>query len=101
MQRLVESWVRAEKERYGNTLAAAIRRMNEQLNTKVTHSRVAEWRRGVYTPSQQAISTMLYRTLPWALEQSGATMSAAQWRTLEELLWDVTHEDGKRWLYLT
>ncbi len=101
MQKLVESWIRAEKERYGNSLAAALRRMNDQLDTAITHSRVSEWRRGVYVPSQEVLSALLYRTLPWALEKAGVEMSLAQWRTLEELLWVVGERDGKRFIELT
>jgi len=101
MQRLVESWVRAEKERYGNTLAAAIRSMNERRGTKVTHSRVSEWRRGIYVPSQEILSSMLFRTLPWAIEEAEIAVSPAQWRELEELLWVSVEQDGKRFIQLT
>jgi hypothetical protein len=42
MRKLVESWIRVEKDFFGNNLAAAIRRMNEKRDTRLTHSRVAE-----------------------------------------------------------
>jgi hypothetical protein len=100
MQKLVESWIRAEKERYGTTQAEAIRRLNDHLGTAITHSRVAEWRRGVYVPSQEVLSALLYRTLPWAIEKAGGVMSPAQWRELEELLWVVVEQDGKRFIEL-
>jgi len=101
MQKLVESWIRAEKEHYGNTLAAAIRRMNDRLGAKVTHSRVSEWRRGIYVPSQEILSSMLFRTLPWAIEKAGIAVLPAQWRELEELLWVSVEQDGKRFIQLT
>jgi hypothetical protein len=95
MRRLVESWIRAESEHYGNNLAAAIRRMNEKRGTKLTHSRVAEWRRGIYTPSQLVLSQMLYRTLPWALKQAGIAVPAPQFSALEKLIWIIEEKDGQ------
>lgn len=86
MRRLVSSWIAAERELYGNSLAEAIRRMNDKRGCRVTHSRVSEWRRGVYVPSQVAISQMLYRTLPWALEKAGIHATKDQRRALEALL---------------
>jgi len=56
MRRLVESWVEAERAHHGNSLAEAIRRLNENRGMRVTHSRVSEWRRGVYAPSQLVLS---------------------------------------------
>ncbi len=95
MRRLVESWIRAEKEHHGNSLAAAIRRMNEKRGTKLTHSRVAEWRRGVYVPEQLILSQMLYRTLPWAIKQAGIAAPAQQVSALEKLLWVIEEKDGQ------
>ncbi len=100
MKRLVESWVAAEKHYHGNTLAAAIKRLNETREMKVTHSRVSEWRRGVYVPSPVVVSQMLLRTLPWALRQSGITASGPQFRELEKLLWVVREKDGQEYIEL-
>jgi hypothetical protein len=99
MRQLVNSWIRAEKDS-GNNLAAAIRRMNEKHDTKLTHSRVAEWRRGRYAPSQVMISHMLYRILPWVLTQAGIATTEQQRKALEELLWVFNEKDGRRWVEL-
>lgn len=96
MRRLVESWIAAEKERYGNNLTAALKLLNDTLETTTTHSRVSEWRRGRYKPSQGAISLMLYRTLPWALNRSEIASTAAQIQQLEDLFWEPIEEDGQR-----
>lgn len=96
MRRLVESWIRAEREYHGNSLAAAIRRLNETRGFTVTHSRVSEWRRGVYTPSQVIISAMLYRTLPWALGEAGIAAGEAQMDQLRCLLWRAIEKKGQR-----
>lgn len=100
MRRLVDSWINAEEEHYGNTLAAAIKRMNEKRGMRLTHSRVSEWRRGVYVPSQVVLSQMLYRTLPWALGRAGIQVSAAQRNALEELLWLTKVTNGQRYVEL-
>lgn len=94
MRRLVESWIQAEREHHGNSLAAAIRRVNEKCGTKLTRSRVSEWRRGVYVPSQVILSQMLFRTLPWALEQAGIAASQPQFLELEKLLWLMEEKGG-------
>lgn len=100
MRRLVESWIAAEKREHGNSLGQAIARLNERRGMRVTYSRVAEWRRGVYVPSQVVLSQMLFHTLPWALKQVGITVSNTQMRGLEAKLW-VTHEkDGKSFVEL-
>jgi len=100
MRRLVESWIQAEKESHGNTLAAAIRRMNEKRGYRLTHSRVSECRRGVYVPSAIALSQMLYRTLPWALAKAGIAVSGPQLRELEKLLWMFEEKDGQTYFKL-
>lgn len=100
MRQLVDSWITAEREFHGKTLAEAIRRMNDKLGYRVTHSRVSEWRRGIYVPSQVAISQMLYRTLPWALEKAGIPVTEAQRRALQSLLWITCEKDGKAWVEL-
>ncbi len=94
MRRLVESWIEAERQHYGNNISAAIARMNEKRGTKLTHSRVSEWRRGVYVPSQVILSQMLLRTLPWALRQAGITATDDQVRELESFLWRMENRDG-------
>ena len=95
MRRLVESWIEAEKIQHGNTLAAAIKRLNEKREMNVTSSRVSEWRRGVYVPSPIVLSQMLLRTLPWALQQSGIAVSAAQLLELEKRFWVLHEMDGQ------
>ena len=92
MRRLVESWVEGERKHHGNSLGVAIKRLNERLGMRVTYSRAAEWRRGVYVPSQVALSYMLYRVLPWALRRAG--INKAQRRALESLLWIPVEQDG-------
>ena len=99
MRQIVESWIRAEKDS-GNNLAAAIRRMNEKYGTKLTHSRVAEWRRGVYVPQPAILSHMLYRILPWMLTNSGIEVSAQQIRALQNHLWVTGEKDGRRYVEL-
>lgn len=86
MKRLVESWTEAEKRR-GNNLAAALRRLNDTLGMRVTHSRLAEWRRGVYVPSPVVLSFMFHDTLPWALEEAGISFSQEQLEVLYEIFW--------------
>ena len=46
MQQLVSSWVEAQKNGYRRTLGVAIRELNKVCGTKLTYSRLAEWRRG-------------------------------------------------------
>ena len=100
MRRLVESWVEAEREYHGNTLAAAIRRMNEACGVHVTHSRVSEWRRGVYAPSQLLLSMMLHRALPWALRKAEIAVTPVQKRKLDESLWVHGEKDGGHFIEL-
>jgi hypothetical protein len=95
MRRLVESWIEAEKIQHGNTLGAAIKRLNEKREMNVTSSRVSEWRRGVYVPSPIVLSQMLLRTLPWALQQSGIAVSATQLLDLEKRFWVLHEKDGQ------
>lgn len=92
MRRLVESWIEAERSR-DLSMADAIRQLNECLETRHTHSRVAEWRRGIYAPSQDAVSYMLHRTLPWAIDQAGIAVTDDQFRALVQTLW-IGDEDG-------
>ena len=96
MRRLVESWVEAEKIGYRNTLGGAIRELNKECNTKLTYSRLAEWRKGKYTPSQKVLSQMLYRVLFWALIKAGIQATEAQLDVIEELIWKVNVTDGER-----
>jgi hypothetical protein len=92
MRRLVESWIEAERSR-GSNLTDAIRLLNEALDSKVTHSRLSEWKRGRYVPKQEALSFILLRTLPWAIEQAGIRASEEQIRALEQLVW-IGDDDG-------
>ena len=96
MRQLVESWVAAEKEHYGNSLAQAIRGVNEEQGKCLTPSRVSEWRRGIYTPSPLMLSQMLLRTLPWALKRAGIVVSAAQLHELRSCFWEILEEDGRK-----
>lgn len=100
MKRLVESWIRAEREYHGNSLAAAIRRLNETRGVNVRHSRVAEWRRGVYVPSQLILSMMLYCVLPWALREAGIEVGGQQMTKLSGLLWRNFERKGETYVDL-
>jgi hypothetical protein len=95
MRQLVATWVRAEKEYYGLSQGQAIKRMNGVLGTLTSCSRVSEWKRGIYCPSVVVLSEMLYRMLPWALDQAGITASAAQLFELEKLLWVIEKGRGR------
>lgn len=94
MRQLVESWTEAERRR-GNNLAVALRRLNHTCGMQITHSRVAEWRRGVYVPSQVVLSYMLNRTLPWALAEAGIIVSDVQLEALRERIWNFGEQDGQ------
>jgi hypothetical protein len=58
--------------------------------------RLAEWRRGKYTPSPKVLSQLLYRVLFWALLKAGIQATEAQLDALEELIWKVNVTDGER-----
>ena len=96
MRQLVESWITAEKEQYGNSLAQAVRDINEGQRRCLTPSRVSEWRRGRYTPSPLMISKMLLRTLPWALKRAGLVVSAAQLNDLRRCFWVIAEKEGRK-----
>jgi hypothetical protein len=96
MRQLVDSWVEAERTGYGNTLADAIKVLSQECGITLTHSRVAEWRNGKYTPSPKVLSHMLYRVYPWALRRAGLHASEAQLDTIEDLLWKVDVTGGER-----
>ena len=98
MRQLVTSWLQAERKYHGNTQAQALRELNESLGVRVTHSRVAEWRRGVYVPSAEVLSEMLYRALPWLLKQAGITADRNQLGVLDRLLWVHNEDGGRYWL---
>ena len=70
--------------------------LNRECDIKVTYSRLAEWRRGRYTPSQKVLSQMLYKVLFWALVKAGIQATEAQLDALEELIWKVNVMDGER-----
>lgn len=95
MRQLVASWQQAERDYHGNTQAQALRELNEALGLSIRQSRVAEWRRGVYVPSAEVLSEMLYRVLPWFLEQAGVTADRDQLRALDRLLWVHQEKHGK------
>ena len=100
MRQLVNSWVEARKHGGQETLGGAIRELNAECGTHTSCSRVSEWRRGRYAPSQKVISQLLYDTLPWALAKAGIEVTEAQQGALDELLWVVTVKDGKRQIEL-
>jgi hypothetical protein len=100
MRQLVISWVTAQKAGYRTELPAAIEALNRECGINVTHSRLAEWRAGKYTPSQKVLSHMLYSVLPWALREVGLQATEAQLDALEELIWAVTVKDGERQIEL-
>lgn len=100
MKQLVNSWIEAERSGYGNSLASAIKELNQECGMKLTHSRLSEWRRGLYTPSPKVVSYILYRTYPWALHKVGITASSAQLDALEDLVLDMKMVDGDRQLDL-
>ena len=93
MRQLVNSWVEARTKGNQETLGEAIRDLNSECGIHATYSRVAEWRKGRYTPSQKTISQMLYDALPWLLEKAGINVTEAQQNAL---LWKVTVKDGER-----
>ena len=95
MRRLIESWVKAEKEYYGLTQAQAIKLLGATVDANITHSRLSEWRRGVYCPNPVVISEMLYRALPWILKQAGISATPRQLDLVDHLIWVIeTKEDG-------
>jgi hypothetical protein len=100
MKQLVNSWVEAERGGYGNTLAGAIKELSQECGMKLTHSRLSEWRRGLYTPSPKVIAYMLYRVYPWALLKVGIKATDAQLDGLEDLMLDMKTVDGDRHLDL-
>jgi hypothetical protein len=93
VKRLVDSWIEAERVIHGHNLASAIRRMNEKRGSSLTHSRVSEWRRGVFTPTPAVLSMMLFRALPWMLKEAGIDATPESYSRLEEFLW-VCHDEG-------
>lgn len=101
MRRLVCSWEDAEKNGYRNSLGKAIKELSRETGIKLTYSRLSEWRRGIYTPSQKVLSQMLYRVMPWALMKVGLKATDAQLDALEDLLWNVNVVDGERYIELT
>ncbi len=95
MRKLVDSWISAEREHYGNTLGKAIKGLNATLGMQATCSRVSEWRRGVYHPSNIVLSQMLWRTLPWALKKAGIDTSAEAIYRMRNLLWIIEEQGDK------
>lgn len=100
MKQLVNSWVEAELRGYGNTLAGAIKELSQECGMKLTHSRLSEWRRGLYTPSPKVMAYMLYKVYPWALLRVGINATDAQLDGLEDLMLDMKVVDGSRQLDL-
>jgi hypothetical protein len=96
MQQLVSSWVEAQRNGYRRTLGVAIKDLNKVCGTKLTYSRLSEWRRGKYTPTPKVLSHLLYWVLPWALMKVGIKATEAQLDALEDLIWKVNKTDGER-----
>ncbi len=99
MRRLVNTWIDAEKSR-GHTISQAINRLNDTRGMQVTHSRVSEWRRGIYKPSQVVLSYMFYRTLRYALDSAGVEATEKQLHELESLFWDRLGQNGQQFISL-
>jgi len=100
MRKLVETWIEAEREMYGNSIGKAVNRLNETLGGAVTTSRVSEWRRGIYCPSQEALSEMLYRGYPYVLHKAGVKLAPGQLDVIDGMLWVIEkHEDGHKTHY--
>lgn len=100
MKRLVESWIRAERELHGNDLTDAIRLLNDARGFSITRSRVSEWRRGIYVPSQLILSAILYRTLAWALREAGIAVTPQQLSVLQSMFWRRFENNGKPFIDL-
>jgi hypothetical protein len=100
MRQLVTSWVEAHKTGYRNSLPKAIEILNRECGTNTTHSRVAEWRAGKYTPTPKVLSHMLYWVLPWALQKAGIEATKAQLDALDDLIWRPNIRDGERHIEL-
>jgi hypothetical protein len=94
VRRLVESWTEANRHMLGE----AIKILNEDCGTKLTYSRLAEWRKGKYTPSAKTLSHLLFWVLPWALERTGITTTEAQRDALADLIWNVRMVNGQQHL---
>ena len=95
MKQLVRTWIEAERDYYKLSPARAIRRLNKELATHFTHSRVNEWKRGKHHPSSLVLSVLLYRSLPWVLEAAGVSVSEGQMAQVDDALWVRTRRRGK------
>jgi hypothetical protein len=98
MRQLVESWIAAERDFYGNDLGKAITVLNETMGGRVTRSRVSEWRRGKCAPGNAVISQLLWRTYPWVLRKAGIAVDQAGLERIEELLWYFDPEGSRYYL---
>ena len=102
MKQLVNSWLEAEMKAYGcTTVQQALDDLNKECGLTVGHSRLAEWRRGKYTPAPKVIAFMLYRTVPWALVKVGLKPTEAQLDELEDLVLNMKVVAGDRHLDLS
>jgi len=100
MRKLVETWIEVERVMYGNSLGKAVKRLNDTLGGAVTTSRVSEWRRGIYCPSQATLSEMLCRSYPYVLQRAGLMVTPAQIEKIDAMLWVIEkHEDGHKTHY--
>src|SRR6267378_7582005 len=95
MRQLARTWIEAEREYYQLSPARAIRRLNKELATRFTHSRVSEWKRGKHQPSSLVLSVLLYRSLPWILETAGVSVSDGQLARVDDALWLRVRRRGK------
>lgn len=87
MRRLVQTWERAEREFYDNSLPDAAKLLTKETGVKPDGSRIGEWKRGKHVPSARVLSYMLYSSLRWALRNAGIVATEEQLTALEELLW--------------
>jgi hypothetical protein len=98
LRQLINSWVEMQKQSIA--LGAAIHDLREETGIRLTYSRLAEWRRGKYTPSQKVLSQMLYDVLPWAFQRAGITVTREQQAALDSLLWNTRGSAGEQQIEL-
>ncbi len=100
MRQLVSSWVEAQRHGYHRTLGMAIKELGRECAIKLTYSRLSEWRKGKYTPSQKVLSQLFFDVLPWVLQEAGVKVTAEQQDVLDGLIWNVKVVDGERQIEL-
>ncbi len=94
----METWIEAETDA-GIDLTAAVEKLNNKLRMHVTKSRIAEWCRGRYVPSQAVLSYMLSQCLHFALREAGIVVSREQFDVLTKQLWHTKEQDGRTYIH--